>query len=67
VKAHVKGNGWGNFELTGALIVNGRFDKWNANGEIYAWRRDDREPVTNLFDGPLAIVPGTWTDTLEAP
>ena len=62
-----QGNGWGNFELTGALIVNGRFDKWNANGEIYAWTRNDGEPVTNLFDGPLAIVPGTWTDTLEAP
>ena len=62
-----QGNGWGNFELTGALIVNGRFDKWNANGDIYAWTRNDGEPVTNLFDGPLAIVPGTWTDTLEAP
>ena len=62
-----QGNGWGNFELTGALIVNGGFDKWNANGEIYAWTRNDGEPVTNLFDGPLAIVPGTWTDTLEAP
>lgn len=62
-----QGNGWGNFELTGALIVNGRFDKWNANGEIYAWTLNELKPATNLFDGPLAIVPGTWTDTLEAP
>ena len=58
---------WGPVTVYGSLVVNGDFRDWTSLPALHAWATVPGGQLTSLEQGPLQLVPGTWTDTLVPP
>ncbi len=58
---------WGPVTVYGSLVVNGDFRDWTSLSALHAWATVPGGQLTSLEQGPLQLVPGTWTDILVPP
>ena len=58
---------WGPVTVYGSLVVNGDFRDWTSLPALHAWATVPGAQLGSLQNGPLQLVPGTWTDTLAPP